>query len=273
MKAILGFRRVVIILVGVLAALSLFAPHSLAASRATSPTFSVTGAVTEVSSPSAYYASAGATQVDNSKVGLILTGVRYFVISGTWVKDHYEFPFRVQSDPGIRVGGMDLAKNSRNNTLLMGVGLVTSAPPDDSGAKPNLAAPASDGAATALLNLRWHDPINLRVAQIYDGHNWAWSGNYLTYESSWWPGTYLLNDGWYTVGESHYHGLTSSTASVGTYGLYENDFFCAATGGSTYISVNPSEGDGYINGARSAYVNTWASGGCYLLLNKSWWFS
>lgn len=77
---------------------------------------SESGDISEISSPQDYQ-TVGVQFVDNSTPPLQLTNTRYYVIKGRADSTgEYRYPFKVQADPGIQVGGIELAVNPAEHT-------------------------------------------------------------------------------------------------------------------------------------------------------------
>ena len=258
--------------------------------RSTSPLFTVTsevGGIREISSPD-NYRTANAHFLDNSTTPLQLTNTRFYVITGHIGPDgQYRYPFKVQADPGLKVGGIELAINPSDHTELMAVGIPTAASStalDQRFGKTSEPVQASvpspsTSTSTAPLHLIWKDPINVWVAEVMTDLRWSWNGSQVS--NCAWQDRYehwVLQTGWNRYTGPYYYGpdynyvpptYTANWCKVNTAVSFVNLAFCDPTQ-FTYISVYQNIAYGYYNGTRSASIDTAAAGDCSGLLSHFW---
>jgi hypothetical protein len=79
----------------------------------------ITGNATPIASPSDFNGDGRLVKTD------LLEKPYYYVIHGTKVGDHYEYPFIVKSQNGVPVMSIELQKDTANHTELIAVGIPT----------------------------------------------------------------------------------------------------------------------------------------------------
>lgn len=86
------------------------------------PPFTVHGHLQEIPTPQAYH-SATARFLDPAHYPLQLTQVRYFVVQGQLVDGQYQYPFQVDTAPGVAAEGMQVAMDEAAHREVIAVGL------------------------------------------------------------------------------------------------------------------------------------------------------
>lgn len=253
---------------------------------------SESGDISEISSPQDYR-SAGVQFVDNSMTPLQLTNTRYYVIKGRADSTgEYRYPFKVQADRGIQVGGIELAVNPVEHTQLMAIGIPTAASSaafdqrfgSGSGIdSQSLQSSQSSGVtpylttSTAPLHLIWKDPANIWVAEVMTDLRWSWDGSGVSncaWQDHWehWYGP----TGWgknsgpsYSGPDYYFSGYSYIWCKVNTTVSFINWAFCNPIL-PTYINVYQNIAYGNKDGTRSALVDTTTSGDCSNFLSSYW---
>jgi len=82
--------------------------------------WSVTGNVTPIASPSVFKGGGSLF-----KTNFQLIKPYYYVVQGTKVGDHYQYPLMIKAQHGIAVVSIELQKNDANHTELFEVGVPT----------------------------------------------------------------------------------------------------------------------------------------------------
>lgn len=82
--------------------------------------WSITGNVTLVASPRQFH---GDGSLLHSSLKLVKP--YYYVVNGTRVGDHYQYPFTVKAQQGVPVLSVELKRNDANGTELIEVGIPT----------------------------------------------------------------------------------------------------------------------------------------------------
>ena len=269
-----SFNRVFAIAV-VLCALAFTVFPSYNTALAASPRqFSLSGSVTEIAGPSDYNAP-GTVFLDQQKTASqqgtanqastlqTLTNTRYYIIAGYSIDGTYHYPFHIDAGPGVHVTGVEVAINTQAHTQLLAVGI------------PNTSSSQIQPLASAHANaeLRWLDPVNLELVKVWANLDWTYNGTTVTLVGGNGDDSWFAPSGWFAnPSASHYNSSLSNSAWSNSHdGSYVNALFCTLAGdGPTLIGVNYVEVDGWNDGHKSGYYDTFIRGACAVLPHYVW---
>ncbi len=245
--------------------------HAMKLPTAGASPFTLSGSVSSLVSPQAYNGAISTSQTVRSLQQL--TSIHYYIVRGQLSSDgKYHYRYRVTTQPGIHVQGIELAANQQTHTQLIAVGIPARTPQSRT-AQPH----AASGPFDTSLHLWWYDPAHIHMMDVYDNMQWSSVGNGSTvaiaytndYENNFW-------DGWSEYSHHYAIGVAGGTDAYDyTYNTYfVNNLFCTLltgnSGNPTFIYVYENDVDGYVDGTDSHYIDTTTSGGCSNLLNYSW---
>lgn len=261
------------------------APTALGASPA-GP--ALTGNVTEIASPAAFYASAPQAQVPSAQ--RIPSNPRYWVASGTADSSgNYHYPVALQASTNGPAVVRELSIDPATHRELLVTGNVTSvqvqsatgastggqsggtrAGPSVSsgGVSPMFATP---GYAWHYMYTAWYDPVEITLSSAYDESDIWWNSSavmtsWAWYYKLWWN----TNNSW----KLNYHNsfaqiLTGNQglAALSYASMSTSSPFPSPTCGTTTTYYWPNEVYTYIGGHIFYSVDTWASSGCLFMIH------
>lgn len=257
-----------------------------AATSTTGP--SLAGNVTEIASPSIFYASA--PRLSARATPAMPTSPRYYIVQGTVDSSgSYQYPVTLQTPGNTPAVARELAIDEATHRELVVAGYTTAAQVQavmgrtpanlsggskigpgtlSGGVQPMFPSP---GYSWHYMYTRWYDPAFITLSSAYDEADVWWNSSAVMTNWNWYYQlTWNTNNGWSLAYHNSFPQILPNNQGLATLSyasMKTSSWFPSPTCGTTTTYYWPNQVYTYIGGSMWWHVNTWADSGCLFFLN------